>query len=421
MSFQHAFLQVPRGVPREKLLSLIRLDQGTVEEHDEDDGSVTLIATFPGDPPRLQRTVDGGVAPWLDMAERERGVREAGPGGSNPRIEAYHASTSGGAAPDTVPWCSSFVNFCIEQAGLEGTDSKRARSWETWGSRSELRPGAVVVFKRGEPPKGHVGFFVGRDSSGKLLILGGNQSNAVSVVGFEDAAVEAVRWPAAVAGPAPADADAALSGVRAAGLAPPERIANPSAAALASEYRAYFAKCRVTSDRVDRLDQACQRIVAGKARYQALTAKCGVPWFLIGALHEREASCKFTGHLHNGDPLSARTSNHPPGRPATEPQSGAAYSWEESAADALCGPPHELDQVTEWSLPRLLFEAERYNGFGNRSRGVPSAYLWGFSDLYVKGGFPRDHQFDPEFVSKQAGVATMLARLRELGEIDLPD
>ena len=180
MSFQHLFLQIPRGAPRDKLLALIRLDNGTAEERDEDDGSVTLTATYPGDPPAVERTVNGGIAPWLDIAEREKGVREAAPGGSNPRIEAYHASTSGGAEPDTVPWCSSFVNFCIEQAGLDGTNSKRARSWETWGSKSPLRPGAVVVFKRGQPPKGHVGFFVGKDSLGKLLILGGNQSDSVS-------------------------------------------------------------------------------------------------------------------------------------------------------------------------------------------------------------------------------------------------
>lgn len=421
MSFQHLFLQIPRGAPRDKLLALIRLDNGTVEERDEDDGSVTLIATFPGDPPAVERLTDGGIAPWLDIAEREQGVREAGPGGSNPRIEAYHASTSGGTARDTVPWCSSFVNFCIEQAGLEGTNSKLARSWQLWGSKSQLRAGAVVVFKRGQPPKGHVGFFVGKDNSGKLLILGGNQTNSVSVVAFEEKAVEAVRWPAAVASPAAPDADATLAGVRAAGLAPPSRIANPSAAALATEYRAYFAQCRVTPERADSLDQACQRVLAGKAQYQALAAKCGVPWFLIGALHEREASCKFTGHLHNGDPLGARTSNQPPGRPAAEPRNGATYSWEESAEDALCGPPHELDKVDEWSLPRLLFEAERYNGFGNRNRGVPSAYLWGFSNLYVKGGFPRDRKFDPEYVSKQPGVGTILARLREKGEIDLPD
>ena len=51
------------------------------------------------------------------------------PGHDNPRIRLYHGTTSGGAMPDEVAWCSSFVNFCVEQAGLSGTDSKAARSW----------------------------------------------------------------------------------------------------------------------------------------------------------------------------------------------------------------------------------------------------------------------------------------------------
>ena len=33
-----------------------------------------------------------------------------------------------------------------------------------------------------------------------------------------------------------------------------------------------------------------KRLVAAKARYQSVEAKTGVPWWLIAAIHQREAS-----------------------------------------------------------------------------------------------------------------------------------
>jgi lysozyme family protein len=64
--------------------------------------------------------------------------------------------------------------------------------------------------------------------------------------------------------------------------------------------------------------------------------------------------------------------------------------------------------VTDWSVPHMLFLLERYNGFGYRSRGVPTPYLWSLSNLYEKGKFVADGVFDPAAVSKQCGAAVML-------------
>ena len=60
--------------------------------------------------------------PWMVLAEQElaRGVREyAGPA-ANPRIVDYHAATSFAATDDEVPWCSSFVNWCLQTRRLRG-------------------------------------------------------------------------------------------------------------------------------------------------------------------------------------------------------------------------------------------------------------------------------------------------------------
>lgn len=103
---------------------------------------------------------------------------------NNRRITLYHSTTVGGAAPDEVAWCSSFVNFCVERSGKQGTDSKASRSWQRWGRsvpRADWKAGDIIVFKRGtEPWQGHVGFLV--DTSGsRPRVLGGNQSNRLSI------------------------------------------------------------------------------------------------------------------------------------------------------------------------------------------------------------------------------------------------
>ncbi|WP_011580275.1 MULTISPECIES: TIGR02594 family protein [Chelativorans] len=129
----------------------------------------------------------GGLSAY-EVAERELlfdVCQDNRPGRDNPRIRMYHATTIGGAEPDEVAWCSSFVNYCVEQAGGIGTDSKAARSWLNWGSEvraGDWRVGDIIVFWRTSINswKGHVGFLVGYDGD-RSLVLGGNQSNRLCV------------------------------------------------------------------------------------------------------------------------------------------------------------------------------------------------------------------------------------------------
>lgn len=148
------------------------------------------------------RTISGGLtnAPTsqvtpLDVARAElaSNVAEVPGERSNPRIVLYHGTTSGPPASDGVAWCSSFVNFCVEQAGLRGTDSKWAMSWHTsgWGTAVTDAPqvGDIVVFERregsaaGKQLGGHVGFWL-RSSADKITLLGGNQGNRVSITDY---------------------------------------------------------------------------------------------------------------------------------------------------------------------------------------------------------------------------------------------
>ena len=192
--------RVITDVPPEQVafvLSMIAFDGGTATQEPEPDGQVTIIATFPdkANASVAKAASKSPEAAWMKIARAELGVVED-PTGSNPRIEAYHASTAGGAADDSVPWCASFVNFCVEAAGVKGTDSKAARSWMEWGvDVADFVPGCIVVLKRGSAPKGHVGFFAGFES-GRIKLLGGNQGDMVSVASFDADRVLARRLAA---------------------------------------------------------------------------------------------------------------------------------------------------------------------------------------------------------------------------------
>jgi len=132
---------------------------------------------------------------WLAIAKKELGQVEIAGDKDNERIIEYHRTTTLKAADDEVPWCSSFVNWAIRRAGFKGTDSARARSWLSWGIDFRIPAyGCVVVLSRGKVGQGHVGFFVGR-KAGQVALLGGNQSNAVSITWFPESKILGYRWP----------------------------------------------------------------------------------------------------------------------------------------------------------------------------------------------------------------------------------
>lgn len=132
---------------------------------------------------------------WLLIALREMGVAETPGPGDNPRIVDYHAATLGRFRDDEVPWCSSFLNWCMAKAGFTPTGSAMARSWLTWGvPLDQPRLGAVTVFQRGTPPAGHVGLHLAGDEE-LVWVLGGNQGDRVSVAPYPRARLLGYRWP----------------------------------------------------------------------------------------------------------------------------------------------------------------------------------------------------------------------------------
>ena len=179
---------------------------------------------------------------------------------------------------------------------------------------------------------------------------------------------------------------------------------------LEREYADLWKSCAIRPADLAEVDALVDRIAAHKARYSAVGKPLGVPWHVVGIIHMLEASGNFATQLHNGDPLTARTTHVPKGRPV---HGSPPFTWEESATDALT-----FDGVAEWkdwSVPGTLFVFERFNGFGYRPHGIHSPYLWSFSNEYTKGKFTGDGVFSPTAVSAQCGAAVLLSRMVKRG------
>jgi lysozyme family protein len=190
---------------------------------------------------------------------------------------------------------------------------------------------------------------------------------------------------------------------------------------LRQEYLDLFATC-IVEDKSGEIAELARRIGANRQRYQDLVASFAgepaenMPWFFVALIHAMEASGdigRFRTHLHNGDPLARPTVHVPAGRPNPR---GHDFTWEESAKDALSY-EHFLSE-SDWSLARMLYRLEAYNGMGARRRGHASAYLWSYTNHYIKGKYVADNVWRDDAVSKQPGAAAILKQLTNTNVVD---
>lgn len=136
--------------------------------------------------------------PELDHVKVARtylGLTEIGATNKHPTIDAW-AKTLSGKWLIGQPWCGTFMAQVFKEVGLSNKVPKdffRARAWEDAGTRlTKPAYGCVVTFTR--DGGGHVGLVVGKTKAGMLKVLGGNQSNAVTIQDFDPKRVTAYRW-----------------------------------------------------------------------------------------------------------------------------------------------------------------------------------------------------------------------------------
>jgi uncharacterized protein (TIGR02594 family) len=165
-------------------------------------GPKTLAALF-GKKPEISPLVS---KPWFDMALTKKGLHEDRDNAELREFLRADGKTLGD--PSKLPWCGDLLQTCIAMTLKEEiipVNPYLARNWMKFGKACKPTLGAVVVFWRGKKDgySGHVGFYAGESVDGKVLyVLGGNQSDQISVAPLKADRLLGARWPLTAAEPA---------------------------------------------------------------------------------------------------------------------------------------------------------------------------------------------------------------------------
>jgi uncharacterized protein (TIGR02594 family) len=124
-------------------------------------------------------------APWMNVAIREFSQWKGKQEGVITLTDNYHklSGVSNTWTIDKVPWCASFVSYCLKDGGYK---IKASASSQFLVNNLEFvqiaKPiyGAIVVlrYKNGS---GHTGFIYGKTLKGDYALLGGNQGDAITL------------------------------------------------------------------------------------------------------------------------------------------------------------------------------------------------------------------------------------------------
>jgi uncharacterized protein (TIGR02594 family) len=135
---------------------------------------------------------------WLVEGLKWIGTDEMQGDNDNPKIIAWAEQEGGNIARDynhdSIPWCALFANMILTKVGLKGTETLWALDWDKWGVKLPgPAVGAFAPMKR--DGGGHIAIVVGHDQAGNLMMLGGNQSDAVNIQAFLRDRPLSFRWP----------------------------------------------------------------------------------------------------------------------------------------------------------------------------------------------------------------------------------
>lgn len=138
--------------------------------------------------------------PWLAEARQYIGQREIKGSKHNPLILSWLQMLKAWWANDETPWCGLFTAYSLLAAGREIPKHwYRATDYLNVGLPLDKPAyGCIVIFTR--VGGGHVGFVVGTDKYGNIMVLGGNQGDAVNIKSFSPDRVSGYRWPANASG-----------------------------------------------------------------------------------------------------------------------------------------------------------------------------------------------------------------------------
>ena len=157
--------------------------------------------------------------PWIAEARKHIGLKELNGKNKHPTIDSW-AKDLGASWVIGQAWCGTFVAHCLQTAGVKFPKNWfRALAYLNGGNKlANPCYGCVAVKTR--VGGGHVCFVVGKDkATGKLVCLGGNQSNMVCYALYNASDFEAFMWYGQASSPAKHRYDLPiLSNVKATGV-----------------------------------------------------------------------------------------------------------------------------------------------------------------------------------------------------------
>lgn len=183
-----------------------------------------------------------------------------------------------------------------------------------------------------------------------------------------------------------------------------------------------WANAKITPGRLAEVKVVAGKLTAlpAKARYQAIEATTGVPWFIVAVIHEREAGGPphWDRQLGQGDQLNQVSRHVPRGRgpflnhPNDPPLQDAFYR---GAVDALTNCAPQAARWKDWTVGGALTLLELYNGTGHDDyHHEPSPYDWGATNQEERGKYTGDGKFDATVWDTQVGCAAMLMGMMAL-------
>lgn len=133
---------------------------------------------------------------WMVEAKKHIGLREnTSKTKHNPTILKWLKTLGAWWSEDETPWCGVFVAHCLKVAGVKYPKHwYRALDYVNYGAKI-TKPAYGCVAIKNRKGGGHVCFVVGRDTkTGKLVCLGGNQSNMVCYALYAESEFQEFRW-----------------------------------------------------------------------------------------------------------------------------------------------------------------------------------------------------------------------------------
>ena len=131
---------------------------------------------------------------WIAEARKHIGLKEKNGSNKHPTIDSWATSLKG-AWVIGQPWCGTFIAHCLRTANVAYPKHwYRALDYLNYGARLK-KPAYGCVAVKTRKGGGHVCFVVGRDKkTGKLVCLGGNQSDMVCFALYDEKDFEAFMW-----------------------------------------------------------------------------------------------------------------------------------------------------------------------------------------------------------------------------------